>query len=88
MLPAASRVGFTTDILGEGPVWDDRDRCVYYVDIKRHLVYRLAGPDLTDRTVIHEADRAVTCVLLAEDGGYSLWSATAWSHAQSRACCA
>nr|WP_269078422.1 SMP-30/gluconolactonase/LRE family protein [Demequina oxidasica] len=55
--------------MGEGPVWDDREQCVYYVDITSHRVYRREGADLAQRTVVHEADRAVTCVLLAQDGG-------------------
>ncbi len=50
-------------------MWDDREQCVYSVDIRSHRVYRHDGPDLSQRTVIHEADRAVTCVLLAQDGG-------------------
>jgi sugar lactone lactonase YvrE len=35
------RVGGTTDILGEGPVWDVKEQALYWVDIRRPAVQRL-----------------------------------------------
>jgi sugar lactone lactonase YvrE len=69
LLTAASRSDGTVTTLGEGPIWDDRARCVYFVDIVGHQVFRLDGADLSARTVIHTSDREVTCVLPATDGG-------------------
>ena len=34
------RIGATTDILGEGPVWDVRSQALYWVDIRRPAVQR------------------------------------------------
>ena len=34
------RVGDTTDILGEGPVWDPEGQCLWWVDIRRPAVRR------------------------------------------------
>lgn len=67
--PRASRIGASVDRLGEGPVWDERENCAYYVDILGRSVYRLAGPDWSQRDVLYASDRPVTCVLPAEDGG-------------------
>jgi sugar lactone lactonase YvrE len=69
MLRPAERIGDSVDALGEGPVWDDRAFCAYVVDIAGHRAIRLGGADLSERTVIHTADRAVTCVIPAHDGG-------------------
>ncbi|MEY4710658.1 MAG: hypothetical protein RIS88_108 [Pseudomonadota bacterium] len=38
---AARRVGTQTDILGESPLWDDRARCLYWIDIRQPAVRRL-----------------------------------------------
>lgn len=35
------RVGAQTDILGECPLWDDTDQCLYWVDIRRPAIRRL-----------------------------------------------
>src|SRR5258708_27554742 len=31
--------------LGEGPVWVERDRALWFVDIKRHLIHRFDPAD-------------------------------------------
>ncbi len=72
MLATAERIGDTVDTLGEGPVWDDVVRCAYVVDISRRTAFRQDGPGLSERTVVHTSDRAVTCVLPAADGGLLL----------------
>lgn len=69
LLPAASRIGTTVDALGESPVWDDREQCVYYLDIIGRRVYRVEGAAPFERSLVYETDRSVTCVLPAEDGG-------------------
>ena len=58
-------------VVGEGPVWDADDRCLYWVDIERGEVHRfdpLAGRD----TVVITLDRQVGAVGLRETGGLVL----------------
>ena len=38
---ALERVGTQTDILGECPLWDDAEQCLYWVDIRRPAIRRL-----------------------------------------------
>lgn len=38
---AFQRVGSQADILGESPVWDERSRCLWWVDIRRPALRRL-----------------------------------------------
>jgi sugar lactone lactonase YvrE len=40
-------VGGTTDILGEGPVWDVREQALYWVDIRGPALRRLDGASAT-----------------------------------------
>ena len=37
----AVRVGGQTDILGESPIWDEREQALYWVDIRRPAIRRL-----------------------------------------------
>ena len=34
------RIGATSDILGEGPIWDVREQAFYWVDIRKPAVQR------------------------------------------------
>ncbi|HYZ63241.1 MAG TPA: SMP-30/gluconolactonase/LRE family protein [Acetobacteraceae bacterium] len=37
------RVGATTDVLGEGPIWDTEEQALYWVDIRSRLIRRMDG---------------------------------------------
>lgn len=39
--PGLRRIGEQRDILGENPLWDERDQCLYWVDIRRPAIRRL-----------------------------------------------
>ena len=68
---SAERVLASAAVVGEGPVWDADDRCLYWVDIERGEVHRfdpLAGRD----TVVITLDRQVGAVGLRETGGLVL----------------
>ncbi|HLX28276.1 MAG TPA: SMP-30/gluconolactonase/LRE family protein [Casimicrobiaceae bacterium] len=39
-MTTVTRVGDQTDILGESPLWNERDQCLYWVDIRRPAVRR------------------------------------------------
>lgn len=56
--------------LSEGPVWDERDQSLHFVDIKNNRVYRyeLASGGLTSIDVCQN----VGCFALRESGGYIL----------------
>jgi sugar lactone lactonase YvrE len=54
--------------LGEGPVWVERDRALWFVDIKKHQVHRF-DPFSGDRTS-WEAPEQVGFVFPAERGGF------------------
>lgn len=41
-LPRISRIGTTTDQLGESPVWDDRTQSLYWIDSLAGLIRRLS----------------------------------------------
>jgi D-xylonolactonase len=53
-------------ILGEGPVWIERDEALWFVDIKRHKVHRY---DPAGALFSWEAPRQVGWILPAEDDG-------------------
>ncbi|MCT8972680.1 SMP-30/gluconolactonase/LRE family protein [Microbaculum marinisediminis] len=56
--------------LGEGPVWDDRDRCLWWVDITAGLIHRYdPGTDTDDSFVWGEP---VGCLAVREAGGLVL----------------
>jgi sugar lactone lactonase YvrE len=54
--------------LGEGPVWDERDRALWFVDIKRQQVHRFDPAGGTKRS--WAAPEQVGFVLPAEGGGF------------------
>ncbi len=54
--------------LGEGPVWVERDRALWFVDIKKHHVHRFDPANRDRRTV--EAPEQVGFILPAEGGGF------------------
>ena len=56
--------------LGEGPVWDERAGCLYFVDILRARVHRFDPLEASVRT--YEIGQLVGAVALAEDGGLVL----------------
>lgn len=55
-------------VLGEGPVWDERDACLWFVDIKERLVYRLDPASRESRS--WPAPAQVGWVLPASGGGF------------------
>ena len=54
--------------LGEGPVWVERDRALWFVDIKKHDIHRF-DPQTGDRRTF-EAPEQVGFVFPAEGGGF------------------
>lgn len=53
-------------ITGEGPVWDERENCLYWLDIPACLIHRY-DPD-TGRDVQLKLDKMVGAVALRQDG--------------------
>ncbi len=68
MAAAASvaRVGDSTDILGESPLWDERAQCLWWVDIRRPAIRRLVPEG--GRLDTWPLPEMVGCIALAEDG--------------------
>lgn len=63
---AVARVGDSTDILGESPLWDERAQCLWWVDIRRPALRRLVpASGRLDSWPLREM---VGCIALAEDG--------------------
>jgi sugar lactone lactonase YvrE len=54
--------------LGEGPVWVERDKALWFVDIKKHQVHRLDPATGTRRSF--DAPEQVGFILPAEGGGF------------------
>jgi xylono-1,5-lactonase len=54
--------------LGEGPVWVERDRALWFVDIKKHLIHRYDPADGGKRS--WEAPEQVGFVVPADSGGF------------------
>lgn len=54
--------------LGEGPVWDDREGALYWVDIRRQRISRL-DPRLRQQTGIWVMPDRVGCIGLTDDVG-------------------
>ena len=54
--------------LGEGPVWVERDRALWFVDIKKHEIHRF-DPATGDRRTF-EAPEQVGFILPADGGGF------------------
>src|SRR3954463_461149 len=61
------RVGVTTDILGEGPVWDVAEQALYWVDIRGQAIRRLDGSSGTVQT--WTMPDLISCLALREGGG-------------------
>ena len=68
---AAEHVLASAAIVGEGPVWDDGERCLYWVDIERGEVHRF-DPAARRDVVVLTLDRQVGAVGLREAGGLVL----------------
>lgn len=54
------------NLLGEGPLWDTLENALYWVDIKRHRLYRLAG----DGTRHWQFDEEITSIHRHAQGGF------------------
>ena len=54
--------------LGEGPVWVERDRSVWFVDIKKHQIHRYRPEDASRRS--WTAPEQVGFIIPAEGGGF------------------
>ena len=54
--------------LGEGPVWVERERALYFVDIKKHAIHRF-DPATGDKRN-WQAPEQVGFVFPAEGGGF------------------
>lgn len=54
--------------LGEGPVWVERDQCLWFTDIKRHNIHRYEPR--TSRSSSWSAPQQVGFVLPADDGAF------------------
>jgi len=53
--------------LGEGPVWDDRESCLWFVDIKQSRLHRFEP--LANAATIYDLDGSPSFVLPAAEGG-------------------
>lgn len=53
-------------VCGEGPVWDPRQNCLWWVDITKHELHRFDPADATDRSV--QLPMLVSSVALSETG--------------------
>ncbi|HUD32181.1 MAG TPA: SMP-30/gluconolactonase/LRE family protein [Variovorax sp.] len=60
------RIGTQVDILGESPIWDDRDDCLYWVDIRRPAIRRLRPQD--GRVDTWEMPDLVGSIALTDEG--------------------
>lgn len=65
-MAALARIGTQTDILGESPVWDERRRVLFWVDIRRPAIRRL-DPE-SGRVDTWPMPAMVGAVALADDG--------------------
>src|SRR5690242_5444764 len=54
--------------LGEGPVWVERDRALWFVDIKKHQIHRYDPANASKRS--WKAPEQVGFVFPAERGGF------------------
>ena len=55
-------------LLGEGPVWDERERLLWWVDIKAPAIHRIAPQTGEHRS--WRAPEAVSALALRERGGW------------------
>ena len=68
---SAERVLASAAVLGEGPVWDAGEGCLYWVDIERGEVHRFDPVTQRDAVVL-TLDRQVGAVGLRDGGGFVL----------------
>ena len=68
---SAERVLASTAVLGEGPVWDAGEHCLYWVDIELGEVHRF-DPETRRDTLVITLDRQVGAVGLRDAGGLVL----------------
>ena len=68
---SAERVLASAAVVGEGPVWDAGEGCLYWVDIERGEVHRF-DPEARHDTVAITLDRQVGAVGLRDGGGLVL----------------
>lgn len=61
-----TRVGTQRDILGESPLWDERGRCLWWVDIRQPAIRRL--DPATDEVRSWPLPALVGCIALVDDG--------------------
>jgi sugar lactone lactonase YvrE len=54
------------NVVGEGPVWDDRRSCLWWTDIQSHVIFSLSWPDRTLAT--YPMPRRVGSLGLCESG--------------------
>ncbi|QFU08164.1 L-arabinolactonase [Rhodobacteraceae bacterium THAF1] len=60
----------TRSLIGEGAVWDDRDQCLWWVDIAAGLIHRF-DPETGDNAT-HDFGEPVGCLAVREQGGLVL----------------
>ena len=68
---SAERVLASAAVLGEGPIWDAGEHCLYWVDIERGEVHRF-DPETGRDTLVITLDRRVGAVGLRDAGGLVL----------------
>ena len=68
---SAERVLASAAVLGEGPLWDAGEHCLYWVDIERGEVHRF-DPETGRDTLVITLDRRVGAVGLRDAGGLVL----------------
>jgi sugar lactone lactonase YvrE len=61
------RVGSTTDVLGEGAIWDVEEQALYWVDIRSRLIRRSSGGTIEAET--WPVPDLVSCLALRRGGG-------------------
>lgn len=64
-------VARTADVLAEGPVWDEIDQRLHWVDIERGLLHSV-GPDGQDLRTLNFPERIGSFAFLAQQDGYVL----------------
>lgn len=79
----AKLVGCVSDdgaLLGEGPVWDSRDDCVYWLDIKGHKLFCYRPDD--GKTLAISTASQLSAIAPAKRGGFVAAGAAGFSYLQ------